>query len=192
MGLHSKDKSAITDPKQKSSCGFYRQFFTLTCAYIAALLTIHFEIIIQAINDALFSGLLSVSTWDHVALSLPVKPCRSHWKIRHQVPQKRWNKRHICAASNSLLCLPLLSSFLLEEQWCSVRLTAPRTTWLPLSNGASITKQERSCLDAPCGHVRPLLPIHWDSGHIYRNLGWGEKKIWALSGTLKQNNSEHF
>lgn len=56
---------------------------------IGAILTIHLDIIIQTINDALFGGLLSVSTLDHVAVSPLLKSYRSHWKMCRQILKKK-------------------------------------------------------------------------------------------------------
>lgn len=67
MGLHKTNISITPDAKLK-----------FNYAYIDAILTVHFDIAIQTINDALFSGLLSVSPLDHVAVSPIQKSSRGH------------------------------------------------------------------------------------------------------------------
>lgn len=77
--------------------------------HVGAILTIHFDIIIQTINAALFGGLLSVSTLDHVSVSL-LKSSRGHRGKENQprIGYRSLNSRQNSAASNSLLCLALL------------------------------------------------------------------------------------
>lgn len=92
------------------------------------------------------------------------------------------------------VCCGCLSFRLLGEQWCSIRLTARWTTWLPPSNRGSIMKQERSAARraqsaAPCGHVRPLLPNKVVFTAYLRGFRMGGKS-WALSERSKQDKSE--
>lgn len=174
-GLHSRNILAATDAKPKSSAGFHM--------HIVAILTIHSHMIIQTINDALFSGLLSVSTLDHVAVSPLLKSLSGRCGVK--ISPGFGQKAQISGAilPHQTVCSARLSFRLPGEQWCSIRLTARRTTWLPPSNRGSMKQQqrsaERSCLDAPCGHARPLLPCTVGfpdtPEHIYGDLGWGSE-----------------
>lgn len=65
-------------------------------------------------------------------------PLRGH-RNRHRIPippppppEWCWNKRH--NLSHITVALTGSPSGCSGEQWCSIRLTAPRTTWLTLSN----------------------------------------------------------
>lgn len=180
---------------------FYHGSCTWTYVRIGAILTIHLDIIIQTINDALFGGLLSVSTLDHVAVSPLLKSYRSHWKMCRQILEKknRWKNRHNSAASNSWLCLPLLPAAggtMVQHQTDSSvdNVTPPVQSWVHKEAGAERRAQSAAAWTRR-GHVRPLLPnkvgFTATSGHIYGDLGW-KKKIWARGGRLKQDNSEHF
>lgn len=139
-----------------------------------AILTIHFHMIIQTINDALLSGLLSVSTSDHVAVSPLLKSFSGHCGLKISPGLGKKAKIAGTALPHHTVCSARLSFRLPGEQWCSISLTAPRTTWLPPSNRGSMMKQQRSA--EPCGHVRPLLPntaaFTHTSEHIYGDLGW--------------------
>lgn len=97
--------------------------------HIVAILTIHFDMIIQTINDALFSGLLSVSTLDHVVVSPLLKSFRSHCGVKIS-PGFGKEKAKITGTilPHQTVCSARLSFRLPGEQWCSIRLTAPRTT----------------------------------------------------------------
>lgn len=119
-GLHSPNILAGMDAKPKSSAGLHM--------HIVAILTIHFHMIIQTINDALFSGLLSVSTLDHVAVSPLLKSFSGHCGVKISPGFGKKAKITGTILPHQTVRSARLSFRLPGEQWCSIRLTAPRTT----------------------------------------------------------------
>lgn len=142
-----------------------------------------------------FSVGFSVSTLDHVAVSPLLSWNRT--KVTENFATRFCKRAEITGTilPHQTVCCACLSFRLLGEQWCSIRLTAPRTTWLPPSNRGSITKQERSAerrAQLPGRAVRSCAPIAAKQGGLhshFRAYLWGfriEKKMWARSGRLKQ------